>query len=126
MTEDNTCGVLFDGDDVLFECSNGNLFIVSEIGRVEEDENEKMFKIFMDANQLGHATAFGSIGYDEERDIFTMTRVLHEDMEYDKFEEQLVLFLKALRYWEKYLQVADAVETKAEGSDTLSMLSGLS
>ena len=38
---------------------------------VEEDEKEKMFKIFMDANHLGHATAFGSIGYDGERDIFT-------------------------------------------------------
>ena len=55
-----------------------------------------------------------------------MTRVLHEDMEYDSFEEQLVLFLKALRYWKKYLQGADAVETKAEGNDTLNMLSGLS
>lgn len=55
-----------------------------------------------------------------------MTRVLHEDMEYDNFEEQLVLFQKALRYWKKYLQGEDAVETKAEGSDSLSMLSGLS
>ena len=64
MTEDNTCGVFFDDDDVLFECSHGNLFIVAEIGRVEEDEKEKMFKVFMDANHLGHATAFGSIGYD--------------------------------------------------------------
>ncbi|WP_406016953.1 type III secretion system chaperone [Succinivibrio sp.] len=71
MTEDNTCGVLFDSDDVLFECSHGNLFIVSEIGRVEEDEKEKMFKIFMETNHLVHATAFGSIGYDGERDIFT-------------------------------------------------------
>lgn len=71
MTEDNTCGVFFDDDDVLFECSHGNLFIVAEIGRVEEDEKDKMFKVFMDANHLGHATAFGSIGYDEERDIFT-------------------------------------------------------
>ena len=40
MTEDNTCWVIFDSDDVLFECSHGNLFIVSEIGRVEEEEKE--------------------------------------------------------------------------------------
>ena len=72
MTEDNTCGVLFDSDDVLFECSHGNLFIVAEIGRVDdEEERDKLFKVFIDANHLGHATAFGSIGYDGERDIFT-------------------------------------------------------
>ncbi len=40
LTEDNTCGILFDDDDVLIENSNNNIFIVSEIGRVEEDEKK--------------------------------------------------------------------------------------
>ena len=127
LTEDNTCGILFDDDDVLIENSNNNIFIVSEIGRVEEDEKEKFFAVFMDANHLGHGTAFGSIGYDEQRDIFTLTRVLNDEIEFEKFEEQLVLFLKALRYWKRYIQDGTGAEdNKEHQNDSLSMLSGLS
>ncbi len=127
LTEDNTCGVLFDDDDVLFENVNGNLFIVAEIGRVEEDERNKYFAIFMDANHLGHGTAYGSIGYDEQRDIFTLTRIVSEDIVYEKFEEQLVVFLKTLRYWKKYLQDGEVSESTTETENSsLSMLSGLS
>ena len=127
LSEDNTCGVIFDNDDVLFENTNNNIFIVSEIGRVEEEERDKLFAIFMDANHLGHGTAYGSIGYDAQRDIFTLTRVLTEDIEYKKFEEQLVLFLKALRYWKRYIQNGDEKEEQSESNnDSLSMLQGLS
>ncbi len=128
LTEDNTCGVLFDDDDVLFENVNGNLFIVAEIGSVDENERNKFFALFMDANHLGHGTAYGSIGYDEQRDIFTLTRIVSEDIEYEKFEEQLVVFLKTLRYWKRYIQDGKVSEDSTQESEnnSLSMLSGLS
>ncbi|MCR5537175.1 MAG: type III secretion system chaperone [Succinivibrio sp.] len=125
LSQENSCGVLFDDDDVLFEVHNGNLFIVAEIGRGAEADREKLFEIFMDANHLGHATGFGSLGYDPEREMFTLTRVLPEEIEFAKFEEQLVLFIKALRYWKNYLKNGGPVEEESSAQPS-SMLGGLS
>lgn len=127
LTENNTCGILFDEDDVLFENTHKHIFIVAEIGRAEDNVKDKLFNVFMDANHLGHGTAYGSIGFDEQRSVFTITRVVDEDIEYEKFEDQLVLFLKALRYWKRYMQDgAQSDEKSRNENDTLSLLQGLS
>ena len=96
LDEEHTCGVMFD-DEFFFECQHGNLFIMAEIDRVEEkDERVALFSKFMYANHLGHATGFGSIGYDPEREGVTLTRIVDEDLEYQKFEEQMTLFVNCL------------------------------
>ncbi|SFS49465.1 Tir chaperone protein (CesT) family protein [Succinivibrio dextrinosolvens] len=124
FSNDNNCGVLFDEDDVLFELTNGNLFIAAEIGHVENSERAKFFEIFMSSNHLGQGAALGSIGFDAERDMFTLTRVLPENMDYNKFEEALVIFIRALRQLKSKLQ--DGVDTSDENQNSFSILKGFS
>ena len=124
LSSDNSCGVLFDKDDVLFELTNGNLFIAAEIGQVEKADRAKFFEFFMEANHLGHDSAFGSIGYDAEREMFTLTRVLPENTEYDKFEEAVVLFIRALRQLKKQLQ--EGVGNSENTQNSFSILNGFS
>jgi len=101
LSEDGSCSVTFGPDEVIFEQEGEMLFIIAEIGSAEG--NEKIFRAMLDANHCGHGSGFGSIGWDCERNSFTLSRVIEGDFNNELFEKQLKLFVSTLRFWKLYL-----------------------
>ena len=91
LSEDGSCSVTFGPDEVIFEQEGEMLFIIAEIGSAEG--NEKIFRAMLDANHCGHGSGFGSIGWDCERNSFTLSRVIEGDFNNELFEKQLKLFV---------------------------------
>ena len=113
MSDEGTCRVSFDNDDVDFELSGDALYIMADIAPVSgrEDACVRLLK----ANWLGAESGGASIGIDDKRDVFALYAVERGDVAYEDFEARLVLFLKALRYWKEWLslQPAQAVQAPA-------------
>ncbi|MCR5536591.1 MAG: type III secretion system chaperone [Succinivibrio sp.] len=101
LAETGACSVIFEEDEVVFEDNNQKLFVFAEIGPAAG--RETLYADLLDANHLGHGTAYGSIGLDRQRDVFTLCRVVELPCEYEQFEEQLALFINVLRHWKKQL-----------------------
>lgn len=103
LSDQGTCGVFFDEDEVFFEVNDGRLFIMAELGS-SEGRDEACVRMLKAAN-LGLETGFSCIGIDEMRGQFTLCRVLEGDIAYPDFEKMLTIFLGAVRYWKKWLSL---------------------
>ena len=101
LSQNGTCGVFFDEDEVSFEFYDGRLFIMADLGPSEgrEDAAVRMLK----AANLGLNTGFACIGIDEARGQFTLCRILEGDLAYPDFEKILTVFVGAMRWWKKWL-----------------------
>ncbi len=101
FSDEGTCGVFFDDDEVMFELNENRLFIMADIGTAEgrEDACMRMLK----AANLGLETGFACVGIDDARGQFTLCRVLEGDLSYADFEKILTIFVGALRYWKDWL-----------------------
>ncbi|MCR5537284.1 MAG: type III secretion system chaperone [Succinivibrio sp.] len=102
LTDEQTCSVLFDGDEVRFEVQDSQLFIYAEVGSLAGRED--LYIRLLGANHLGQWSGFGSLGLDENKELLTLTRVLVLECSYAAFERELTLFIKVLRYWKTFLQ----------------------
>ncbi len=101
LSEHNTCSVVFDEDEVIFEENNHQLFIYAVLGSsVGRDD---LYGDLLYNSNLGANTGYASIGLDKERNEFLMYRILTGNMEYNEFQDILVLFIKSLRYWKDWL-----------------------
>ena len=103
LSDEGTCRVSFDDDDVDFELSGDALYIMADIASAtgREDAYGRLLK----ASWLGAESGGASLGIDAGRDVFAMYAVERGDVPYEAFEARLVLFLKALRYWKAWLAV---------------------
>lgn len=101
LSEQGTCGVFFDDDEVMFETNDGRLFIMADLGSSLGREDAAV-RLLQAAN-LGLETGFSCIGIDEGREQFTLCRVLEGDLAYPDFEKALSLFVKAMRFWKEWL-----------------------
>jgi hypothetical protein len=101
LSDAGTCGIVFDEDEVMFEISEGRLFITADLGPSEGREDACMS--MLKAANLGLETGFSCIGIDEVRGQFTLCRILEGDLAYPDFERVLAVFVRAVRYWKKWL-----------------------
>ena len=104
LSDEGTCGVFFDEDEVMFEVSEERLFIMADIGQAQ-GRDDAALRLLRAAN-LGLETGFACAGLDEERGQFTLCRVLEGDLAYPDFEKILTVFVGALRYWKEWLALA--------------------
>lgn len=112
MTEAGTCGVFFDEDEVMFEVSEGRLFIMADLGP-SEGRSDAALRLLRAAN-LGLETGFACAGIDEARGQFTLCRVLEGDLEYADFEKLLAVFVGAVRYWKEWLALPPSAAKQEE------------
>lgn len=106
LSSDGTCCVIFDEDEVDFELFGESLYVMADIGAASNREDA--FRRLLEANCLGRESGGACIGLDAARDTFTLHRVFAGETAYPSFEEELTLFLKALRYWKEWLALPPA------------------
>ena len=106
LSEQGTCGVFFDDDEVLFELNDGRLFIMADLGPSQGREDAAM-RLLQAAN-LGLETGFSCLGIDAAREQFTLCRVLEGDLAYPDFEKMLAIFVRAMRFWKEWLALPPA------------------
>ena len=121
LSEHNTCSVVFDNDEVVFELHDNQLFIIGVIGSAAG--REALYARFLQADYLGAETGFGAIGLDTERGEFVLHRNLVGNLEYGEFEAVVTLFIQVLRYWKSFLQDSGPVDAAGDATDGLDLLS---
>ena len=122
LGETGTCRVYFDDDVVDFEQSGDSLYIMAEIAPAYGIEDA--YARLLTANWLGAESGGACIGLDANRDAFALYAVFHGDVPYENFEERLILFIRALRYWKDWLSssVLSNSDNSAVDTNTLGML----
>ena len=101
FSSQGTCTVKFDEDEVNFEKNGGYLFVIAMLGKV--DGHEHLFGKMLEGNYLGRYSALGVLGIDEQRGMFTLSRVYEGDLSFEEFETELVLFIKVMRFWKQQI-----------------------
>ena len=101
MSEQNTCGVFFDEDEVVFEMHDNQLYIMADLGPAagRKDAHTRL----LEANCLGAQSGQACLGLDAQREVFTLHRILEGELTSAEFEKALTLFIRALRYWKEWL-----------------------
>jgi len=102
LSEQGTCSVIFDEDEVIFEEHDRQLFVYAVLG--SSVGREEACKELLACSNLGMNTGFASVGLDKGREEFLLYRILSGNLEYVEFQDIMVLFIKALRYWKKWLE----------------------
>ena len=112
MSDQNTCGVFFDQDEVVFEQHEDLLYIMADLGSAagRRDAHTRL----LEANCLGAQSGQACLGLDSQREVFTLHRILVGELTYGEFEKILTLFIRAVRYWKEWL--AQPASGQAEGS----------
>ena len=101
MSSQNTCGVFFDEDEIIFEQHEQQLYIIADLGSSagRADAHTRL----LEANCLGAQSGQACLGLDGQRQVFTLHRILDGDLSYEEFEKILTLFIRATRYWKEWL-----------------------
>ena len=101
FSDDGTCGVTFDNDEIIFEKYEKSLYLISVIGSVSGHSD--LYRKLLEANYLGQNTENAIISIDANRDEFILHRVIRENIEYGEFEQILTSFVKVTRHWKRFL-----------------------
>ena len=103
MSDQNTCAVIFDQDEVVFEQHEEQLYIMTDLGPSagRSDAHARL----LEANCLGAQSGQACIGLDAQREVFTLHRILDGELSYAEFEKILTLFIRAVRYWKEWLSL---------------------
>ncbi|MDY6009540.1 MAG: type III secretion system chaperone [Duodenibacillus sp.] len=122
LSDQGTCRVVFDEDEVDFEKSGNALFVMADIASA--CGREDAYGRLLTANCLGNETGGAVISLDAAREVFVLHTVCEEGTSYPAFEAKLTLFVKALRYWKAWLAqpVGVGLAPSSEACDTAGML----
>lgn len=101
LSSQNTCSVNFDDDEVIFEENSRHLYILSVIGSATGRDG--ICKSLLQANYLGIKTGNASICLDENTDEILLYKSFVGSLDYQDFQDELVMFIKAVRFWKKWL-----------------------
>lgn len=112
LSEQGTCGVLLDEDRINFEINDGRLFIIADLASSEGRDKDSVQ--LLKAANLGLQTGFACIGIDEASGQFTLCRVLEGNLTFIDFEKILTLFVRAVRYWKKWLALPPSQTASVE------------
>ena len=101
LSDQNTCGVFFDEDEVVFEMHDGQLYVMADIGPAagRKDAHTRL----LEADCLGAESGQACIGLDAQREVFTLHRILEGELTSAEFANVMTLFIRALRYWKEWL-----------------------
>ncbi|MGN1149976.1 MAG: type III secretion system chaperone [Sutterella sp.] len=122
LSDQGTCRVVFDEDEVDFEVSGERLFVIADIASASGRADA--YGRLLSADYLGNETGGAVISLDASRDVFVLHTVSEDGTSYPAFEAKLTLFVKALRYWKEWLaQPAGSADSRSdEVFDTAGML----
>lgn len=102
LSREGTCRASFDADVLDFEeMQDGHLMIAAELAPATHREDA--LRAMMAANFLGMQTGAACLSLDEARDAFVLHTELWGEMPYAVFEQRLVLFVQAVRWWKEWL-----------------------
>ena len=104
--DSNTCSVIFDRDEVVFERDGRRIFLMAALGPVAGRDG--LCRRLLEANYLGAQTGLACIGIDAGREEFVLHRVVAGNMAYPEFEEAVTLFVKAVRHIKQCLLAPEA------------------
>ena len=110
LSPTGTAAVLFDGDEVDFESTEGRLYVYADVASAEGREAD--YAALLAANNLCLGTDGAAAGLDRERGMFTLCRVLDGDMEYSVFELAVAGFVDTLRSLKRMLMGEAAPESE--------------
>lgn len=114
LNENGVCSVIFDKDTVDFELSGNDLYLIAEMGFVQAGADKDFYVQLLEANYLGTKTAGAAISLDPDRENTVMLhKKLAMPMEYADFEKNVEFFVKALRYWKKFIALPRAHKNEA-------------
>ncbi len=101
MSEQNTCAVIFDQDEIVFEQHEDQLYIMADLGASagRSDAHARL----LEANCLGAQSGQACLGLDAQREVFTLHRIVDGELTCEAFEKILVHFIRAARYWKEWL-----------------------
>jgi len=103
MSGQNTCAVIFEQDEIIFEQHENQLYIIADLGPSagRADAHARL----LEANCLGAQSGQACLGLDLQREVFTLHRILDGELSYEEFEKILTLFIRATRYWKEWLSL---------------------
>ena len=105
LSEENTCGIFFDNDEVIIEFNEGQLYLIADL--CSSAGREDLFGRLLAANFLGQESGQAVLSLDTSREEFTLHRIIEEDISYPKFEKILSVFVQSLRFWKNWLANPD-------------------
>ena len=122
LSDQGTCRVVFDEDEVDFEKSGNQLFVIADIASA--CARSDAYGRLLAANCLGNETGGAVISLDAAREVFVLHTVCEEGTSYSAFEAKLTLFVKALRYWKEWLSqpAGEILAPSSAAYDTAGML----
>lgn len=100
---EGTCSVIFDEDEVAFEKDKDRIFIIGTVCAQLKNDIQ-LYRTLLCSNYLGIHTGFCTLSIDEPRNELILHRLIDEKTDFEHFEKDLVLFVKALRYWKKWIK----------------------
>ena len=101
LSDENTCQVIFDKDEVDFEVMDGFLWAFADLGYTQHRADA--YKALLAGNLFGLKSGKATLALDEERDMFTLQMELWGGVPYEVFEARLTQFVEALRWWKDWL-----------------------
>ncbi len=114
MSAQDTCAVIFDQDEVIFEQHEDQLYLIADLASSAGRTNA--YARLLEANCMGAQSGQACLGLDAQREVFTLHRILDGELSYEAFEKILTLFIRAVRYWKEWLSLPvpeQAEETSA-------------
>lgn len=76
------------------------ILISAAVGALPVDAREAVFAELLEANLVGQGTGTAALAIDPDREEIVLCRViLQTDLDFDDFDQELVVFTNALRYW---------------------------
>jgi len=102
--ENHMCRLVFD-DKLAVDFENPpdqNLLLVyASAGKLPRDGREQLYKMMLEANLFGLGTGGAVLALDANLDeIILFRRYPSDDIDYDKFKQDLELFLESLEQWQ--------------------------
>ena len=103
MSAQDTCAVIFDQDEVIFEQHEDQLYLIADLA--SSAGREDAYARLLEANCMGAQSGQACLGLDRQREVFTLHRILDGELSYEAFEKILTLFIRAVRYWKEWLSL---------------------
>ena len=120
LSNEGTCRIVFDEDDVDFEISGDRLFVIADVASAAGRTDA--YGRLLAANHLGRETGGSVLSLDEGRETFVLHAVIEQGTPYPQFESSLTLFVKALRYWKDWLSALPESAGRIPEENTVGML----
>ena len=107
--EEDGGGQITIDDDLAIDleaAEDGFGFVISAtVGTIPDEEREAVFAELLEANLLGQGTGGASLALDSTLNEIVLCRSIpQDDLRFEVFDQELVTFVEALRWWRERLE----------------------